>query len=170
MTHPLVFDLDDGCLGYSHFTGFKAVRSPYYLSGLPLKGSCGRKSILVEKDIPPDVDAGFLTVTDTNPLDTESYGCIPLPNLLHTTFFSDPFFHTQSRARSISPSKRPGRRPTPSHRALLPPSAVFTRRPPRTAPGSHYTTPACQTTPKAQTADEMGKVRTCKGYTVSATR
>ncbi|KAF8464331.1 ribosome biogenesis regulatory protein-domain-containing protein, partial [Russula ochroleuca] len=33
-----------------------------------------QKSILVEKDIPPDVDAGFLTVTDTNPLDTESYG------------------------------------------------------------------------------------------------
>ncbi|KAF8497553.1 ribosome biogenesis regulatory protein-domain-containing protein [Russula emetica] len=32
-----------------------------------------QKSILVEKDIPPDVDAGFLTVTDTNPLDKESY-------------------------------------------------------------------------------------------------
>ena len=56
MTH-----LDDGCLGYSHITVLKTVRSPHYLSGLPfLKGSCGRKSILVEKDIPPDVDAGFL--------------------------------------------------------------------------------------------------------------
>lgn len=32
-----------------------------------------QKSILVEKDIPPDVDTGFLTVTDTNPLDRESY-------------------------------------------------------------------------------------------------
>jgi hypothetical protein len=45
-----------------------------------LKGACGRKSVLVEKDIPPDVDAGFLTVTDTNPLDKESYECAHLPS------------------------------------------------------------------------------------------
>ncbi len=51
-------------------------------SDLPwLKGVCGRKSVLVEKDIPPDVDAGFLTVTDTNPLDKESYEYAPLPSL-----------------------------------------------------------------------------------------
>ncbi|KAH9983555.1 ribosome biogenesis regulatory protein-domain-containing protein [Russula compacta] len=31
------------------------------------------RAILVEKDIPPDVDAGFLTVTDTNAIDKESY-------------------------------------------------------------------------------------------------
>ncbi|KAI0258491.1 ribosome biogenesis regulatory protein-domain-containing protein [Gloeopeniophorella convolvens] len=31
------------------------------------------KSILVEKDIPLDIDTGFLTVTDTNPTDKESY-------------------------------------------------------------------------------------------------
>jgi hypothetical protein len=44
-----------------------------------LKGARGR-SILVEKDILPDVDAGFLTVTDTNPLDKESYECAHLPS------------------------------------------------------------------------------------------
>lgn len=32
-----------------------------------------RKAVLVEKDIPLEVDAGFLTVTDLNPVDTESY-------------------------------------------------------------------------------------------------
>lgn len=42
-----------------------------------LKGVCGRKSLIVEKDIPPDVDAGFLTVTDTNAIDKESYECAP---------------------------------------------------------------------------------------------
>ncbi|KAF8270491.1 ribosome biogenesis regulatory protein-domain-containing protein [Lactarius quietus] len=31
------------------------------------------KSIFIEKDIPLDVDAGFLTVTDSNPIDKESY-------------------------------------------------------------------------------------------------
>ncbi|KAI9457297.1 ribosome biogenesis regulatory protein-domain-containing protein [Russula earlei] len=31
------------------------------------------KSILVEKDIPPDIDPSFLTVTDTNAIDNESY-------------------------------------------------------------------------------------------------
>jgi len=44
------------------------------------EGACGRKSILVEKDIPPDVDAAFLTVTDTNPLDKDSYECAHLPS------------------------------------------------------------------------------------------
>lgn len=32
-----------------------------------------QKSTLVEKDVPLDVDAGFLTVTDPNPIDKESY-------------------------------------------------------------------------------------------------
>ena len=32
-----------------------------------------RKAIVVEKDIPLEVDAGFLTVTDLNPIDAESY-------------------------------------------------------------------------------------------------
>ncbi|OBZ70190.1 Ribosome biogenesis regulatory [Grifola frondosa] len=32
-----------------------------------------QKSVLVEKDIPLEVDTGFLTVTDLNPVDTESY-------------------------------------------------------------------------------------------------
>ncbi|TBU47252.1 RRS1-domain-containing protein [Dichomitus squalens] len=32
-----------------------------------------QKAVLVEKDIPLEVDAGFLTVTDLNPIDTESY-------------------------------------------------------------------------------------------------
>lgn len=34
-----------------------------------------RKTILVERDIPPDVDAGSLTVTDTTAIDKESYEC-----------------------------------------------------------------------------------------------
>jgi hypothetical protein len=42
-----------------------------------LKGVCCRQSLIVEKDIPPDVDAGFLTVTDTNTIDKESYECAP---------------------------------------------------------------------------------------------
>lgn len=32
-----------------------------------------RKAVLVEKDIPLEVDAGFLTATDLNPIDAESY-------------------------------------------------------------------------------------------------
>ncbi|KAN0135911.1 Ribosome biogenesis regulatory protein (RRS1) domain containing protein [Lactarius tabidus] len=32
-----------------------------------------QKSTIVEKDVPLDVDAGFLTVTDPNPIDKESY-------------------------------------------------------------------------------------------------
>ncbi|KAI0092696.1 ribosome biogenesis regulatory protein-domain-containing protein [Irpex rosettiformis] len=32
-----------------------------------------QKAIVVEKDIPLEVDAGFLTVTDLNPIDVESY-------------------------------------------------------------------------------------------------
>ncbi|EED78367.1 predicted protein [Postia placenta Mad-698-R] len=33
-----------------------------------------QKAVAVEKDIPLEVDAGFLAVTDLNPVDTESYG------------------------------------------------------------------------------------------------
>ncbi|KAH9989115.1 RRS1-domain-containing protein [Russula vinacea] len=44
------------------------------ISDILTSQASNRKSTLVEKDIPPDVDAGFLTVTDTNPLDPESYG------------------------------------------------------------------------------------------------
>jgi hypothetical protein len=83
----LGLDLDDGCLGYSYIAGFKTVGSLCYLFASPfLKGFLNRKSILVERDIPPDVDAGFLTVTDTNPLDKESYTCVTSPHPLHTTF------------------------------------------------------------------------------------
>jgi hypothetical protein len=65
---------DDGCLRHSHIASLKTVRFLCYPTDLPLlKGDYGRKSILVEKDIPPEVDAGFLTVTDINPLDKESY-------------------------------------------------------------------------------------------------
>ncbi|KAH9943207.1 RRS1-domain-containing protein [Epithele typhae] len=32
-----------------------------------------KKAVVVEKDIPLEVDTGFLTVTDTNPVDSESY-------------------------------------------------------------------------------------------------
>ncbi len=32
-----------------------------------------RKAVTVEKDIPLEIDAGFLTVTDLNPVDKESY-------------------------------------------------------------------------------------------------
>jgi hypothetical protein len=41
------------------------------------------KSILVQKDLPLDVDSGFLTVTDPNTIDKESYECAfpPLPLL-----------------------------------------------------------------------------------------
>jgi hypothetical protein len=35
-----------------------------------------RKSVTVEKEIPLEIDAGFLTVTDLNPVDHESYGCV----------------------------------------------------------------------------------------------
>ena len=36
-------------------------------------GDLCRKAVTVEKDIPLEVDAGFLTVTDLNPVDKESY-------------------------------------------------------------------------------------------------
>ncbi|KAI0774522.1 RRS1-domain-containing protein [Fomes fomentarius] len=35
-----------------------------------------KKAVTVEKDIPLEVDAGFLTVTDLNPVDAESYECV----------------------------------------------------------------------------------------------
>ena len=45
----------------------------------PFKCACGSKSILVEKDLPVDVDAGFLTVTDPNVIDKESYESVLPP-------------------------------------------------------------------------------------------
>ena len=36
-------------------------------------GDLCRKAVTVEKDISLEVDAGFLTVTDLNPVDKESY-------------------------------------------------------------------------------------------------
>ena len=35
-----------------------------------------RQAITVEKEIPLEVDAGLLTVTDLNPVDKESYECV----------------------------------------------------------------------------------------------
>ena len=46
---------------------------------------CNRKSVLVEKEIPFEVDAGFLVVTDLNPIDAESYECVN-----HTFPFAEP--------------------------------------------------------------------------------
>lgn len=43
-----------------------------YISWPTLKTNF-RKSVTVEKDIPLEVDAGFLTVTDLNPVDAETY-------------------------------------------------------------------------------------------------
>ena len=40
--------------------------------------STSRKAVLVEKDIPLEVDTGFLTVTDLNPVDAESYEYVVL--------------------------------------------------------------------------------------------
>ena len=74
---------------HRHQTG-EIFIAPFLFTSL--KAFCRRKSTLVEKDIPPDVDTGFLTVTDTNPLDTESYGCILLSILLHTNLFLTHFF------------------------------------------------------------------------------
>lgn len=42
--------------------------------------TCRRKSVLVEKEIPLEVDAGFLTVTDLNPIDEESYKYVMIPS------------------------------------------------------------------------------------------
>ena len=38
------------------------------------------QSVTVEKDTPLDVDAGFLTVTDSNPIDEDSYKCALSPS------------------------------------------------------------------------------------------
>jgi regulator of ribosome biosynthesis len=93
--------LDDGCLGHSLIAGLKTVRFRYYPSYSPLlKDVCGRKSILVEKDIPPDVDAGFLTVTDTNPLDKESYECVP-SSTSDLGLVLRVFFYTPSHEREV---------------------------------------------------------------------
>jgi hypothetical protein len=70
-----------------------------------------KSSALVLSDIPT-------SITDTSPCPnplTENYGShLPTYNIL-----SHPFFHTQSRARSMFPIKYPGRRPAPSHGPLL---------------------------------------------------
>ncbi|KAH9942569.1 ribosome biogenesis regulatory protein-domain-containing protein [Amylocystis lapponica] len=44
-----------------------------------------QKSVTVEKDIPLEIDAGFLTVTDLNPIDTDSYEANLEEYLLSTT-------------------------------------------------------------------------------------
>ena len=44
------------------------------------------QSITVDKETPLDIDAGFLTVTDLNPIDEESYSYVlPLVFLLSLT-------------------------------------------------------------------------------------
>ncbi|KAI0312590.1 RRS1-domain-containing protein [Amylostereum chailletii] len=43
------------------------------VSGILAAQAAKHKSITVEKDIPLEVDAGFLTVTDPNPIDKEEY-------------------------------------------------------------------------------------------------
>jgi hypothetical protein len=63
---------------YSHHRPQNSKILTNTLSNLTsLKGVCCRKSVLVERDIPLDIDAGFLTVTDTNAVDKESYECAP---------------------------------------------------------------------------------------------
>ena len=44
-----------------------------YIEGEPQLNGVARQAIVVEKDIPLEVDAGFLTVTDPNPIDEDSY-------------------------------------------------------------------------------------------------
>ncbi len=48
-----------------------------YLSNL----FCNSQSVTVEKETPFQVDPGLLLITDPNPIDEESYKCIPV--LLH---------------------------------------------------------------------------------------
>ena len=73
-----------------------------------LKGICGRKSVLVDKDIPPDVDTGFLTVTDTNPLDKESYTYVSPPLPLHTTCLTSIFLPSHVREAYLQANARDG--------------------------------------------------------------
>ncbi|KAG9218655.1 hypothetical protein PLEOSDRAFT_157417 [Pleurotus ostreatus PC15] len=44
------------------------------VSGLIASHAAKFQSVTVEKDTPPEVDVGFLIVTDLNPIDEESYG------------------------------------------------------------------------------------------------
>ena len=79
------------------------------LFALPfLKVSLCRKSILVERDIPLDVDAGFLTVTDTNQLDKESYTCVTLPHPLYNLLSDQHFTPSHEREAYLQANARDG--------------------------------------------------------------
>jgi len=60
----------------------------------------------VEKDIPPDIDAGFLTVTDTNAIDKESYECAPFP--LHLKILRSKFTPSHEREAYLHANARDG--------------------------------------------------------------
>jgi regulator of ribosome biosynthesis len=78
--------LQNGRFGYSSSTASKTVSSIALLANKSFSTELffARKAITVEKDIPLEVDAGFLTVTDPNPIDAESYVCV----LFFCYFFS----------------------------------------------------------------------------------
>jgi regulator of ribosome biosynthesis len=71
-----------------------------------IKGSCcHRKSILVERDIPSDIDTAFLTVTDTTTIDKESYEC---DSFLLTIVFSTKFTLSHERETYLQANARDG--------------------------------------------------------------
>lgn len=67
----------NGCIGHSLKAFGKPVRAQKRPVTTPNHSVC-RKSVTVEKEIPLEIDAGFLTVTDLNPIDHESYKYIHL--------------------------------------------------------------------------------------------
>ena len=122
-----------------------------------------RKAVLVEKDIPLEVDAGFLTATDLNPIDAESYEYVN-PQRMHAIALGLHLNCSQGRPRG-APQVYCSRWRTNPHRIpVLPPHNIFLGRTPRpTAPTDHTASPREAST-QTQTPDQMGAVRQGKGH------
>lgn len=88
-----------------------------------------RKSIAVEREIPLEIDTCFLTVTDLNPIDSESYKYVP------PSFYLKPWLMItgilKRGPRSLPPIQRPGWSTSSSQRPIRPPFDTISRWPRR---------------------------------------
>jgi hypothetical protein len=157
----------DGCLGYPSISGLQTVRSVQYSLPLKIAETClPQKIYLVEKDVPLDVDAGFLTITDPNPIDKESYEYVPYPNSPTKPYKRknsrhDREAYLQSTRETASSSSRS---------ALQPADPLLARRPPRPTPTPNNPAPPHKPLPKPKPKPNGSASRTRKVSSPSGAR
>ncbi|TFY72325.1 hypothetical protein EVG20_g663 [Dentipellis fragilis] len=91
------------------------------------------KSVTVEKDIPLEVDTGFLTVTDLNPIDKESYECAH--TVIHSLDTPNPKVPVKTSKNTFSPPR------ATACKSSSPPSSRSQPNPHPTAPIAQLPTP-----------------------------